>query len=345
MIQEQDFCPKCEAYRPTRVVERQERYTVRDRSIQVAVKTPICDVCGGSLGSDEADQAVLDAVYAEYRRQNNLLTPSQIEALRRRYRLSQKSFAALLGMSEATINRYEQGALQDPSHDTVMRACENPQIVRDLLARRGHLLSDWQRRRVEATLAGQEKTPDPWFDLVTGGGSVQAANEISDRTGYRRFDFGRYAAAVIWFCDRLNSVSKTVINKLVFYADFLNYRTSTVSLTGTAYRRAPYGPVPADYGMLLDWMEAQGLIQCREVEYPNGQTGFFYSPGTLAQSISVTFSPHERKVLEHVADQVGRLSAKDISRRSHQEAAWRETEDGKLISYQFARQLSLSLPD
>ena len=166
------FCPTCEDYRETKVVEREETYDVRGRRITVPVKAELCAACGESLGSDTEDQTILDAVHAEYRRQADLLTPERIKEVRKQYRLSQKSFAALLGMSEATINRYEQGGLQDPAHDTAIRACERSGVIRDLLVRRGTLLSEWQRQRVEEALAGQ---PDP---------NAEVLERLGESTGY-----------------------------------------------------------------------------------------------------------------------------------------------------------------
>ena len=148
-----EFCPMCEDYRGIKKSVREETYTVRDRQITVTGERELCEVCGETLGSDAEDDTILNAVYAEYRRQTGLLTPDEIQAIRKRYRLSQKSFAALLGMSEATVNRYEKGIPQEHTHDNLIRACENPQFIRDLLERRGRLISDWQRRRAEAALA------------------------------------------------------------------------------------------------------------------------------------------------------------------------------------------------
>ena len=343
-MKHEEFCPSCEEYRETRVVEREETYAVRDRKITVAVKVALCSRCGQSIGSDEADREILDAVHAEYRRQADLLTPARIKEIRKRYRLSQKSLAALLGMSEATINRYERGQLQDQAHDMAIRACEKPDIVRDLLERRGHLLSEWQRKRVAQALAGVAEPDGTWLDMIGQGSWVQAANEVSDRTGFRRFDVNRFASVVVWFCERLDGVFRTAINKLLFYADFLAFKTATVSLTGTAYRKAPLGLVPTDYGKLLGWMEDEGVLVCREVEFSNGNTGYRYYPGPKADSVKTEFSEHEQEVLKHVADELGKLTARAISDRSHQESAWKDTEDGKVASYQAARDLSLSLP-
>lgn len=339
------FCPTCEDYRETKTVDREETYTVRGCEIAVPVKATVCAECGESLGSDEQDQAILDTVHAEYRRQNDLLTPEKIKSIRNRYRLSQKSLAALLGMSEATMNRYENGGLQDQVHDNAIRACEEPEYVRDLLERRGNLLSDWQRRRVEKALAGQRQQASPAVELLGSADWGFQGDEVSDRTGYRRFDYMRFACVAIWFCHRLGDVSRTVINKLLFYSDFLNFRTATVSITGTPYRAAPYGPVPADYGILLDRMEAEGIVVCREVEFPNGNTGYYYQPGPDADSLAVELKPHEQRVLEHIAEALGNMTATEVSERSHHETAYLNTEQGKLISYQEAATLSIDLPE
>lgn len=55
------FCPACEDYRETKIVGRDETYTVQDREVTVAVQIAVCVSCGEQIGSDEADQKILDA--------------------------------------------------------------------------------------------------------------------------------------------------------------------------------------------------------------------------------------------------------------------------------------------
>jgi len=74
---------------------------------------------------------------------------------------------------------------------------------------------------------------------------------------------------------------------------FLNFKTATVSLTGTAYRKLPYGPAPSDYGLLLDQMETQGLLICQEVEYPRGYTGFNYQRASEEEGEREALRLHE----------------------------------------------------
>jgi len=342
------FCPGCEDYRAVRTETRNETYTVRGEKITVPVEAQICCECGETIGSDDRDQAILDAVYVEYRRRKGLLSPDRIKAIRKRYHLSQKALATLLGMSEATINRYEQGGLQNQAHDTAIRACERPDMIRDLLERRGHLLTDQQHKRVEQALQTDVEpaydSVDEIVDLPGEAGWISMPQEVTDRTGYRRFDYARFAAVVVWFCKQLGSVSRTTVNKLLFYADFLNFKTTTVSLTGAAYRRLDYGPVLADYDGLLSRMESDGFLISQEVEYPRGFTGLNYSAGPEADRLVSRFTPTEQAVLTHVANTLGHLNAQDISRRSHKETAWQNTSDREIISYALATHLSLSLP-
>jgi len=339
------FCPNCETYSETRVETREETYKVRGKDVTMPAEVEVCLSCGETIFDETRDSDLLRRVYAAYREQEGLLTPEQIRDIRKRYSLSQESLASLLGMSQATINRYEKGGLQNQSHDAAIRACMNAQFVRDLLQRKGHVLTDWQRRRAEEALAGQVKEAEDWLESPAETDWICMPSEITERTGFRRFDHKRFAAVAVWFCRRRQAVSRTIINKLLFYADFLHYRTTTVSLTGAAYRKLPYGPALADYGGLLSRMESEGVLLSEEVEYPNGYAGTDYRAGPNAATVDVEFAAHELAVLEHVSEAFEGLSATRISECSHQESAYRNTPDKELISYQEAMHLSLSMPE
>lgn len=338
------FCPNCEEYRQVREEDRNETYKVRGKDISLPVHVEVCTTCGETIYDKARDSDLMHRIYDEYRRLENLLTPEDIKATRKRYRLSQQSLADLLGMSEATVNRYEQGGLQDPAHDALIRACQNPETVRQQLQRRGHLLTAWQRQRVEESLTSQVQDAETLLDRLGEVDWICMPRDVSIYTGNRRFEYRRFAAVTVWFCRRLNAVSRTVINKLMFYADFLGFKTSTVSLTGAAYRRLVYGPVPADYGGLLSRMESEEVLASQEVEYANGYSGTDYSVGPNADALAVELDPREAAVLEFIAETFRNWSAKRISEESHREAAWRDTPDKALISYETAKDLSLSLP-
>ena len=335
-----EFCPICEDYCETKSEKVQKTFNVRGMDIEISVSNEACVSCGENLSSDQHDQQILDFVNSEYRKRTDLLTPERIKHIRSRYSLSQKCFALLLGMSEATINRYEKGNLQDQAHDTAIRACEDPKFVHSLLERRGHLLTDWQRDRVSKALAGEDASSSNFW--VTSG--VSMLDEVSERTGFRHFDYNRFAYVVIHLCKDMGEICTTVINKLLFYSDFLNYKTTTVSLTGTAYRKLPYGPVPADYDGLLSKMESDELVEREEVVFANCNIGQYFKPGPKSESIQIELTRHEEEVLSFVSNEFKNISAKEISERSHSENAWLNTKDKELISYLEAQSLKLNMP-
>lgn len=345
-MSEEKFCPTCEDYREFALERRQERYVIRGRDIEVPVTIEVCRTCGKSLFDESRDDDLLKRAYGEYRKSEGLLTPDESKAIRKRYRLSQKSFAALLGMSEATINRYEQGSLQDRPHDSAIRACETREYMRDLVVRNGKVLSDWQRKRVERAIASEA---DETRDLPARTNLIDCTSmpdELSRHTGFRRFDYHRYAAVVVWFCRNLKTaVTQTKLYKLLFYSDFLAFKGMSVSLTGAAYRRLQYGPVPADYGNLRDRLEYDDYVTIEEVVYQNGRTGEEYHLGAKADKVFYKFREEELAVLKRVADVFRNETPSETSARSHRESAWLRTPEKELISYEEAANLSLSLSE
>ena len=341
------YCPNCEDYREIRTGNREETYSVRGRKITVPVSVEICMSCGEEVSNEELEREILDQVNAIYRKEKSLLSPAEIKDIRKRYTLSQKSFAALLGMSETTINRYEAGKLQDQTHDNTIRACLNPVFVRGLLDRSGDRLTEWQMERVKKALSPKEtyssSEPSAEDELENLDNWTPKSDEVTERTGFRRFDFKRYSAVVVFFCKKLGAVAQTKLNKLLFYADFLNYKTSSVSITGSEYRQIQYGPVPAQYRRNLQRMEDENLIDIVEECYKEN-TCLEIRPGENADQIEQTLDDREMAILDYVADTFRQTTAKHISECSHKESAWLNTEDRQLISYTEAMNLSLSFP-
>lgn len=80
---------------------------------------------------------------------NHELTPQDIKDIRARYGLSQRSFARLLGMGEASLARYEKGQKPSRANANLIRAARLPRFVLDCLNRDGSVLSEKERHGVE----------------------------------------------------------------------------------------------------------------------------------------------------------------------------------------------------
>jgi putative zinc finger/helix-turn-helix YgiT family protein len=85
-----------------------------------ALTVPQCKNCQAISIDDDADHEIS----AAFRRQAGLLAPQEIRQGRAKLGLTQKQFANLLGVGEATVSRWETGAqIQQRAMDRFLRVC------------------------------------------------------------------------------------------------------------------------------------------------------------------------------------------------------------------------------
>src|SRR5260370_20137114 len=95
-----------------------------------ALTVPQCGKCQAISIDDEADQQIS----AAFRRAARLLTPEEIRQGREKLALTQKQFANLLGVGEATVSRWQTGAqIQQRAMDRVLRVCRASPAAVELL--------------------------------------------------------------------------------------------------------------------------------------------------------------------------------------------------------------------
>lgn len=76
------------------------------------------------------------------------ITAQEIKDIRARYGLSQKSFARILGLGEASVARYEAGQTPSKANANLIRAAKIPRFMLDCLRRDGNVLTDKERDKV-----------------------------------------------------------------------------------------------------------------------------------------------------------------------------------------------------
>ncbi len=349
MIERTIHCPNCETDRVFRPKERVENFDVRGEAVSLTVPAWVCTKCGESVvdaGFGDPAERAMDA----YREKRGLLSSAEIRRIRQQWSLSQVAFATLLGMSPATINRYEKGSLQQEKEDELLRACDSAEYMRDLLRRRGQLLSERQRAAADAKLgrvagssAAKSSAARSSAAYWETGFYESMPVEVSKRSGFRPCEFDRYAAVVAWLCKNVELVTQTKLYKLLFYADFVCFRASSRSLTGALYRRMPYGPVPVGFSGLRAQLEADDVVVVSEIAFQNGNTGEVFHPGARAEESLAVLTDDDIRVLKFVRDALGALSPSDISDKSHGESAWKDTLPKDVISYEKAAELSIAI--
>ena len=124
----------------------------------------------------------------------------------------------------------------------------------------------------------------------------------------------------------------TKLNKILFFADFLSYFETGLPVTGVAYRKDEFGPVPADIEKILKQMETSDEIAKR-----------FFGGGWFKKTI---YRPKRKADLAaFTKDQIAQVdaaikmlagkTAEDASDLSHKRF-WRIARLGELIPYEFA---------
>jgi len=94
------------------------------------LSVPQCAHCEAISIDEEADQQISTA----FRQAAGLLTPAAIRAGREKLGRTQKEFASLLGVGEATVSRWETGAqVQQRAMDRFLRLCFASPVAVELL--------------------------------------------------------------------------------------------------------------------------------------------------------------------------------------------------------------------
>jgi len=101
-----------------------------------------------------------------------------VKAIRAKYGLSQRSFATLLGIGEATMVRYEQGAVPSRANANLILAAEDPHFMKGCIERNGSLLSERQRSRAEEYIYAVVSLDDT---VEEGGNKMDEAYELTLR--------------------------------------------------------------------------------------------------------------------------------------------------------------------
>ena len=130
------ICAICENISEINIVKQKETVEVRGEKIEVEVEYLKCSNCREEFENSKIDSDPVNKAYRKYREEHNMTQPEEIKKLREKYGLTQNELRKLLGWGAVTLSRYENGALQDDTHQNDLWALENPQFVLELIDKR-----------------------------------------------------------------------------------------------------------------------------------------------------------------------------------------------------------------
>ena len=113
-------CPDCNGVATTARHRHVFRYGRDESAVDLAVELPVrlCAECGFRFLDEEGARLKHEAVC----RHLGVLVPREIREIRKRRGMTRAAFAAMAGLSEATLGRWERGAgIQSHRHDRHLR--------------------------------------------------------------------------------------------------------------------------------------------------------------------------------------------------------------------------------
>lgn len=331
------FCEECGKEVETRVVTKQESYSVCGENIEVDAEVLICAECGEEFFCEELDGKTLNNAYDKYRRKHKLLFPKEIKDIREQYGLSQRGFAKLLNWGDKTIYRYENGSIQDKAHNSLLLFLREPENMKTYITENEIILDDKQKKRLGETV--EQLIENKEYHQERRLINMFFMTPPSEENGYRVFDFEKFSAMVLFFANKSERLLKTKLLKLLNYSDMVFFKENGISISGAKYVHLPYGPVPQNFDLLFGTMSATHVAHI-EVEYEGGYENHEVIPE--CEVPKNVLSEKELEVLERVYNKFKNYGSVEISNYSHNEKGYTMTNQGEVIPYSYAKYIELN---
>ena len=328
------ICPNCEKERDLEFVSGAEDIEVRGETIKVPVEYYRCSFCGDEFDDPGSKDDPLDKAYKEYRRRHGMVPPDEIRELRKKHGFTQHELARILGWGLATLSRYENGALQSEAHDKILRLAMEPNNLIKLINGNPGALPEGRSKELLTKLKASEEaiySIERFYEERFG------SYEPDILSGYQKLNLQKLFNVILFFC--MESVLKTILNKVLFYSEFKYFKEHAVSITGARYARIPFGPAPDKWQHYFSLLIEEGALASDEIFYDETMSGEKLT-SVLKPDLSM-FVNSELLVMASVKEYFKGWTAKRISDFSHEEKGYRETQNGHLISYAYAEDLQI----
>lgn len=299
-----------------------------------------CVDSGESFTTTELDEFNLNQVYNQYRDKHNIPFPDEIKEFREKFSFSYADITKILGLGINTYSNYEKGEVPSLANSVLLKAILNSLGTLKGLIKVSNDISETQRDKFLRNIAKVKKEEELNKRKQELIDYVFDYNYLPDNfSGYRKPNFNKLVEMVVYFTEKVK-VTPTKMNKLLFYSDFLNYKLTGVSISGTRYFAHTHGPVPKKFRTLFDYLSDQQIVDLVSVQYPSGIVGEEFIKTPLKSFNSDLFDEAEISILDKIVSKFEKYNAKEIRELSHEEKAWIDNEKSKgLIDYNYSFEL------
>ena len=229
-----------------------------------------CETCKKEFEPDFLIDLNMNQIYNQYREKHNILFSEQIRKIREDYKLSPVKISRILGFGDNVYRNYENGEVPSISNARILKMADDPFKFEEIVT---ECKETYENQIIGKTEFDdlikiiKNKKEEALKEKSLEGFILDKLSRETRFSGYKKFDVLKYFNMVNYFLEFYGDSYKTYINKFLFYSDFLNYRSTGYSISGTQYIAIQKGPVPDWYDLFYDMMKHKDYIRIEEKEF------------------------------------------------------------------------------
>lgn len=264
----------------------------------------------------ENDQRLYDI----YKKQNNLLTNLEIKKIRKKYGLTQKEYALVIGVGEVTVHRFEKGAIQTEAVDSIMKLSNDPDNMAFLLLQNERnidesLYNNLSERIKELQILKRHALIDiNKFELSNMNFKEESAIDVAQNI------INVYNAKVDKLVSNYNVVPEYITNlklqKLLYFVQAVSLIIFDKKAFSEKILAWSYGPVVKEVYQKYKKNHANEII---------------------SENSAKNISSGLHKIIDEVVNSYGSIDANKLIDFTHEEDPWKNTEINREIDIELIK--------
>ena len=307
------------------LVENTEVQTFRKEEITVHVRYYMCKDTGEQFITEEQDEMLCNELYNQYRVKHGIPFPDEIKKIREYYGLTCSQMTKIVGFGQNQWRQYEAGCMPSESNGKSIVAIRSREGMLSMLESSRNQFEEriFDKIRNNILCSSDLERNDMSYFYFYGN------SQRGEYNGYSEMNPNKLQSMVQLIVSKEKyGVSKTKLNKEMFYADFYSYKKYGRSISGLSYRAIQYGPVPEHYETVYD--HVQGLTKKSFL----ANADFDYEL-LFCDKPNISFLSNEDiEIINRVMDVLVDMKRSDVIKMSHEENGWLKNKDAhNIISY------------
>lgn len=318
------------------LIKEKKRLIFRKEEFEYLHHSYLCEDTKETFTDTELDTLNITQVYNQYLDKYNLPFPEEIISIRKKYSLPANKMGLVLGFGVNTYRNYENGEVPSLANAKLIQLAKSPTSFKILAQESEGVFADKEKDELLNNIDGLIIAEMKNHFIVDFNTFILGESNPDIYTGYKTPSFEKLTEMIVFFTEKLSPM-KTVMNKLLFYADFLFFKNHSFSISGTRYVAIDYGPVPNNFNTIFETVQRNNDVELKGIDFGNGYYGEQFKNVKNRDFNPELFNSQEINALEAVVNRFKDLNRNEIVDLSHEEDAWVENFKAgkKMIEYSY----------